>query len=113
MQTDLLARWESEADDPEWTRNQEAVTTALFELFQLSRQSLLEVDCRASVCRLEIEGDELSQLKALSQHLQEGRYPVSYSLPSEGGALVAYVAREGMEREVLGEHFAAVEDAPP
>lgn len=106
----LQARWEREADDAAWTRHQEAAAQALLDLFELPAESLLDVRCRTSVCRLEVDADQLGRLATLGEHLKQEQYPVTFSLPNEGGAVVAFVAREGMERELLGERVP--EDTP-
>ncbi len=98
----LLSRWEQEADEPEWTRNQTAVISNLLDLHAVSPGTLLDVSCRTSVCRITLGLEDLPRLMDLHRHVTEEQYPFALTLDTEAGRAFAFVARDGMEEEVLG-----------
>lgn len=98
----MRERWESEHDDPEWSDNERATANALFDLFALPEDLLLDVSCRTTVCRIAVDTHDIGRFVGLAQHLRDEEYPIAVTLGDDtSGQAVAYLPRAGLEQELF------------
>ena len=98
------AKWAAESPDDEWTENAGTFVSALLETVDCDLSSLQKVECRSTVCRIELGLDDRAGLYRLSDELRRDKYPLTYRqvAGSDGDAsepvLHVYIGREFTSR---------------
>jgi hypothetical protein len=110
---DLAARWQEERTDPEWSSNLKSYMYAMLEPEELDLDLVNLVDCRQSLCRIELNPAHMRALVRLRANTGGGQPRFAHKLvkgEGDGSAvMVVYTAREDLaERVFPPEHRAEV-----
>jgi hypothetical protein len=102
---DLVAFWEKETVDPEWSANVKEYIYGMLDPDDLSLDVLNSVDCRQSLCRIEMNTAHMPAILRLSGMASGGsqlRLANKYVKPDGGPAvMVVYTAREDLAERVF------------
>jgi hypothetical protein len=69
-------RWEQEPKDPSWASKLEDEVQALFDDPELDHSQLIDVDCRTTLCRIEVHFDDHEAFERLV-HVSGARGPLT------------------------------------
>ena len=109
---ELDVRWGSERQDQLWTQQLRERAHRVMEDFGLPGGVVKEVSCRTTVCRMTFGLESLAELLAARDTVVSEGQRLTLDMDTASGQAVAYVAREGMEDEVLGTEEPADRRAP-
>ena len=94
---ELLDHWHDESPDREWSSNVTSFIYALLETNELQHEVIRNVDCRETLCRIQLEGSQMDTLIRLNTTLTNDdhyRYSQRFSEEEDGGTLVEVISRE-------------------
>ena len=114
-QAEAEKRWEGEAPDADWTANTEGAVDSWLDIADAGEETLGEVDCRETLCKVTFENPNMDDLDRLQKELDavDQRYFVDAEETENGVEITAYVARDGEEEEVLGPRDRTGAGSPP
>lgn len=102
---ELIAQWTREEPNAEWSSNVMGNITARLELDELDLDLIHKVDCRQTLCRIELSAESPNTLMRLSYALgTEGRPFAQRFPPSDGGrpSLVdVFIPREDIATKIF------------
>jgi hypothetical protein len=101
---DLMEHWLDEAPDPEWSNNVTSFIYALLEPKELEHEVIRNVDCRTTLCRVQLDGRQMDALLRLNTSLTtDDHYPYNQQfLEEEGGLGVdVFIARDELMSRIF------------
>ena len=93
------AQWSSEETDTDWTQNTKKYLTDMLESQNASPSILRTIDCRQTLCRVELEEDDMDALRGVETSLKTDGYRFSYAF-GDLSQIIVFVSRDlaGMAR---------------
>ncbi len=110
---DLASYWEKERRDPEWSSNVRAYLSAMLESEELELDLVRDVDCRETLCRIEMNAAHMPVIVRLRGGAgpDRARFAHRWTTEADGASIVVvYTARDDLAERVFP-HLAAAQDA--
>jgi hypothetical protein len=102
---DLATFWEDERHDPEWSANVKEYIYAMLEPEDLNLDVLSRVDCRETLCRVEMNASHIPALSRLRATASGGGPPrfARKFVNADSGAhvVIVYIARDDLAERVF------------
>jgi hypothetical protein len=102
-QKDLEERWQGEPHNEEWSANTRTFVSAMLESSGGTPENVEVVDCRRTLCRLELGASNTTSIYRMGQGLVKDKVPLLATFTRSDGGFrwTAFLAREGHEQEVF------------
>jgi len=101
---ELVSHWDSEPRDEEWTSNVESYFTAMLEPDEVDRGVLKSVDCRQSLCRVQLRTNDNTAIWRLEDTLRkQDHFPYERRMIKDKDETLVdgIMARDGIEDKVF------------
>jgi hypothetical protein len=111
---DLAGHWEKERKDPEWSSNVRSYLSAMLEPEELDLDLLRDIDCRETLCRVEMNAAHMPVIARLrgGSGPDRARFAHKWTKEVDGASVVVvYTARDDLSERVFPNRAAAADAA--